>query len=476
VFDTATGLARQITHGTAQDNLPTVSPDGTRIAFIRAAQDTPPSLCVTSIDGQHEPECRLIGGQPVAWLLGWTGLDELALTTVGSGERPLVTYDWARDLRTEILGPYVFRPRLSPDRRWAAVSARINGVTGLRDMVVPLASPGNSRAVAGPGQRRDAVRWWQGAPDQSLLIDRLEFRDSVGTVLSGIGTRISVRAITAAGNEVPIRAPITWASSDSAIATVDSLGEVQVRSGGEFTVTASLGGWRTAHKTIRVIGTAPITVLRESWDSGWLQRWLPWGEPAPVVSTGPGAIRGLWSRGDGVYPSMVLSRDSFSVRDGLGIEMRISTSLTYAQHQRLKVLLLAGLDLRAFAQADQHKAPPSVGTSESMCGIVFPGEALWGATRIALNGAIPELMDLGPEATPLRTGAWWTLRIQVLPDGRCGIAINHRVLRLSAEPIPVEATYHLWLGDESAGARLLHGPLQVWTGVRTDIRWTSPSR
>jgi hypothetical protein len=76
----------------------------------------------------------------------------------------------------------------------------------------------------------------------------------------------------------------------------------------------------------------------------------------------------------------------------------------------------------------------------------------------------------------LRTGAWWTLRVQILPDGRCGIAINGRVLRLSTEPIPLNATYRLWLGDESAGVKLLHGPLHVWKGVRTDIQWTDLAR
>jgi hypothetical protein len=476
VFDTATGIARQVTHGPAQDINPFVSPEGTRVAFIRATQVDPPKLCVTAIDGRQEPTCRLIGGQSILLLLGWTGLDELALITNESGAQPLVLYDWLRDAHSTILGPYVSRPRLSPDRRWAAVSARIDGVTGLRDMVVPLASPDKARSVTGLGQVRDAVRWWEGPPDQSLLIDRLEFRDTASNVLPGIGTRLTVRPVTAAGTEVPIRVPITWSSSDSLVATIDSAGEVHVRSSGEFTVTASLAGWRTAHKQIRVVHKPPITLLSETWDSTWLHRWLPWGDPLPTVSSGAGGIRGLWNRGDGVYPSMAISRDSFSIRDGLGMEIRVSTPLTYAQHQRLKLLLVAGLDLSRFAQADQHRAAPTYGTSESMCGIIFPEEGRWGATRAGLFGGIQDLIDLGASAARLRTGAWWTLRIQVLPDGRCGIAINNRVLKLSTDPIPLSATYRLWLGDESAGVKLLHGPLHVWKGVRTDIKWTEPAR
>ncbi|MBL0169535.1 MAG: hypothetical protein IPP90_02240 [Gemmatimonadaceae bacterium] len=63
--------------------------------------------------------------------------------------------------------------------------------------------------------------------------------------------------------------------------------------------------------------------------------------------------------------------------------------------------------------------------------------------------------------------------MQILPDGRCGIAINGRVLRLSKEPVPLDGAYRVWLGDESAGVQLIHGPLQIWTGVRTDIRWSN---
>lgn len=471
VFDTATGAARQITHGPAQDIDPYLSPDGTRVAFIRGSMVDPPQLCITTIDGRHEPECRLIGGQPIASLLGWTGLDELALTTDESGAQPLVTYDWMRDHKTTILAPYVFRPRLSPDRRWVAGSARLDGMVGLRDMVLPLGAPGKARLIAGPGQVHDALRWWEGTPDRSWLIDHLEFSDSVTTVLPGIGTRLSVKALTAAGTEIPIRAPLAWSSSDTMIAVIDSTGEVRVRAPGEVAVTATLADWRKATKRIKVVGKAPDTLLDERWDSDWRRRWLPWGDPTPLVSTGPQGIRGVWSRGDGVYPSMAILRDALWARDGLGLEVRISTPLTLAQHQRLKVMLLAGLDPQLFATADQQKAPPTVGTSVSMCGVVFPQEGRWGSTRIALYGGISERIDLGAEGAVLRTGAWWTLRVQILPDGRCGIAINGRVLRLSKEPVPLDGAYRVWLGDESADVKLLHGPMQVWTGVRTDIRW-----
>jgi len=68
------------------------------------------------------------------------------------------------------------------------------------------------------------------------------------------------------------------------------------------------------------------------------------------------------------------------------------------------------------------------------------------------------------------------LRLQILPDGRCGIAINNRVVWLSPEPIRLDRGFRVYLGDESADGRLLHGPLKIWTGVRTDLDWTKVAR
>ncbi|MES1259317.1 MAG: AAA family ATPase [Gemmatimonadota bacterium] len=473
IFDTATGAARQVTHGPGQDTNPVISPDGTRVAFVRVTADDPPMFCVTSIDGGHEPECRLIGKEPVASVVGWAGLDELILVVDEPAARPLVIYDWARATHTVLLPSYVYNPLLSPDRRWVAASPRISGVPGFHDMIVPLADPARAREVSGPGKTRDPIRWWEGNPDPSRLIDRLEFSDSVREVLPGIGTRLSVRPITREGIAVPIRAPITWSSSDTLVATVDSTGEIRVRSDGVVTVMASLVGWRSVSKAVRVAGKPPVVVLDERWDTNWMQRWLPWGDPLPIVTTGPQDIRAISTRGDGVYPSMAVSRPAFSSRDGLGLEIRISTPLTYAQHQRMHARFLSDVDLPALEQADRQKAPPSNNSRQSGCGIVFPGEGRWAATRLVASGGVTENIDLGEAGAALRSGAWWTLRLQILPDGRCGVAINNKVIWLSSEPIPLDRQYRIWLGEESAGVKILHGPLQVWSGVRTDIKWVS---
>ena len=61
--------------------------------------------------------------------------------------------------------------------------------------------------------------------------------------------------------------------------------------------------------------------------------------------------------------------------------------------------------------------------------------------------------------------------MQILPDGRCGVAINGRALWLSTEAVPLDGEFRLRIGDESNGTTLVHGPLEMWTGVRTDVDW-----
>ena len=473
VFDTATGDARQVTGGPDHDQSPFVSPDGTRIAFIRESNDGPHRLCVTALDGIDTPACRLVGGQPLAQLLGWSGPVELIVTLDSAGARPLIRYDWSRDERALLLGPHVYRGQLSPDRRWVVAAVRLEGMRGFRDWIVPVDEPARARHVEASTAWAERVRWWEGAPDASGLIDRIEFTDSARTIQPGTGTRLGIRALTRMGTEIPLHAPVRWVSSDTLVATVDPTGVVHPRATGAVTIEASLAGWRTRITRLEVRGEPAVTVLDERWDDAWRDRWIAFGDPQPDVTSGPRGIRAFWNRGDGTYYSMAVLREAYSARQGLGAEVRLSTPVTRADWQRARTTLVADIDTAALQRADQRAAPPSTGRIDASCGAGYPATAgAYGERRIALIGGVSPLIEL--ESDAIGSGEWWTLRLQILPDGRCGIAIDNHVIWISPEPIPLDGEFRLRLGDESAGTKLLHGPLQIWTGVRTDIDWSRP--
>lgn len=475
IFDTATGVARQVTSGRDHDGEPVLSPDGTRIAFVRESTDGRTLVCVVPFDARSAPDCRLAAGEQVLYVVGWSSLTELVLITRSQAGRPLVRYDWARDHASVLLAPYTARPMMSPDRRSVVVAASTDGIAGLRDWIVPLDAPDKARLVDRPNTGGSPVRWWEGRGDRSLLIDRIEFTDSTRTILPGIGTRMGVRALTAAGTEIPLLAPIRWSSSDTLVATVDSLGDVHPRAVGRVRIAASLAGWRRAERDLEVRGAAPSTVLDEQWDDTWKARWITFGEPAPVVTTGPGGARAFWNHGDGDYLSFALSRQGFDATRGLGVEVRLATPITRDDWQRLRVIFVPGADTAALQKGDQKKAPVLGGDFASGCGVRYPaGAGQAGRRRIAITGGGDYDFELDRTVAALDNGAWWTVRLQILPDGRCAVAINGKPIWLSPERLAVDGAFRLHLGDESLGTALLHGPLKVWTGVRTDVDWMTP--
>lgn len=477
VFDTSTGAARQVTRGPAHDRLPFVSPDGSRIAFLREPMRGPWLLCMTAFDGMEEPECRLPGGNPLRGLHGWLDGDHLLASVVRDGSQVLARYAWSTGTLSELLGREVTQVRLSPDRRWAVAASRVPGLTGTSDWVVPLSQPSEARRVGGIPRTGETLRWWEGRADRPTFVDRLEFMDSLPRFQPGVGSQLKVRALAGDGTELPLVVRPRWRSSDTTVAVVDSLGVVLPRRLGEVEVSASIGGWRTATRRLRIDGTAPQVVFREDWDATWTDRWIRFGTPTPEVAIGPGGIRGFWNGGDGIHISTAVLRRPISARDGLGVELLMHTPVTDASHQRARIQMAAGTDTLLLQRADPQGPPPRFGASDAHCIAAFPaglgGRGAGYDLDVSAGGVAGTSLSLGVEAGTLAAGGWWRLRIQILPDGRCGVAVNGRAVWLSPDAIPLDRPLWLRLGDNSVGAQLLHGPLEVWTGVRSDVDWAA---
>ena len=86
---------------------------------------------------------------------------------------------------------------------------------------------------------------------------------------------------------------------------------------------------------------------------------------------------------------------------------------------------------------------------------IFPSMGILRAGLSAQHGLDLEVRV----SSPITSTKWQRLRV-------------YTVLWLSPEPIQLTGEFRVRLGDESADTKILHGPLQVWTGVRTDIDWS----
>jgi hypothetical protein len=265
---------------------------------------------------------------------------------------------------------------------------------------------------------------------------------------------------------------LAWASGDTGVATVDSTGTVHPRRAGRVTIAASAGGWRQATTQLELVASPDITVLREAWAEPLDSDWVPYGEPRPELVKGPGGVPALWHHGDSSFASGVYSRSAFDPLRGLGLEVRVSTPISRTTWQTFGVRLVAVSDSATLASWDRRTGwlPSGTLNDSRECAASLPageGMALLNSLSLSVAGANSTIrVDRS-----LRSGRWWTLRIQIFPDGRCGVAINGRPVWRSQTTIQLDRPVHLFIDGYSYHTRILAGPLEVWTGVRRDIDW-----
>jgi hypothetical protein len=265
---------------------------------------------------------------------------------------------------------------------------------------------------------------------------------------------------------------LRWASSDSTVAVVDSLGAVHPRAIGRFVVTATAGGWRNAMKTLTVGPAESRTVRIDTWDSGLDEGfWRPFGEPLPVIVTSPTGVPALWHHGDSTYASGVYSRSGFDARGGFGVEVAVSTPLTLPQWQDLQVTLQP-VDRAALARWDHRTGmmPQTYQQEWKTCGASYPAlDGPSGAHGIVLRAGGNRTAAVDSAAA---RGTSWTWRLQILPDGRCALAVNGRPAAIIDRPMSLGDSLHILVFGWSYGTRMLVERLEAWEGVRRDVDWS----
>jgi hypothetical protein len=250
------------------------------------------------------------------------------------------------------------------------------------------------------------------------------------------------------------------------------------RTPGTATLSVSAGGWREALATLRVVEPSTTSVLAEEWTDDWLERWRPFGDPAPALADGPGGIRGFWNNGDGSHPSGAYTLAEFLTGAGLGVQVQLSAPVVATQWHELSVSLVTTRDAE-LAEWDHVTGylPGYLRTAgpAPLCAFEFPAGPPEAQRRTVRLGstliAIPD--SGGQQRSDYGNGAWFTALLQLFPDGTCGLAIDGVPVAHSTEQVVAGDRVRVVLGLASNGTLNLHGPLEVWTGVRTDVDWAA---
>jgi hypothetical protein len=348
---------------------------------------------------------------------------------------------------------------------WIACFCRRNGGEPEQALLIPVSSP--ERAIRlEPGDPPPDVMLASPTGKHGYL-DRVRIRQPGGPIPVDNAYRMRLDGVGADGAPMEPQA-VRWLSRDTLIAVVDSGGEIHPRRAGAVTIVATAGGWRSDSVQIQIGPAASRLVLRETWRQGIDSAWVAFGTPAPlVVRTDSGSY--LAPNGDSTYLSGVFMRRLLPVSEGLGVEYLASVPLNNYQWQILGVMMVS-------AQAanpegwDLEKGHLRMANARwRSCEVAYPWSGGWsGRGQLELTAgtgrrvAVPEGSGDGK---PLR------VRLQLFPDGRCGVAVNGVARMIHDRQVPMGDSAVLIISAYSHRTRILVGSLDVWTGVRGGVEW-----
>jgi hypothetical protein len=453
------------------------SPDGSRIAFGRRhyTSERASELCWITVDRSVErclaPEPGIEAPTPLAWLDN----DELIVEGEASdGSDRLLARVHLGTGALRILHRNPTPYSVSPDGRFAIVHGfapdgrtheSVVFATDRPEQVVPVRWQGRSVTTT-PVQVAWSLPTASGAMLEAVRIEAPEDAVPLDALV-----RLTAVASDARGT---VRRPGTlqWRSLDSTIARVAPTGELLPRATGEVDIVASAGGWRADTVRLRITDRAFDTpVLSETWDGLDSTRWLDFGDPTPVARGGT-----LRPNGDFHLISGVMTWETIDARAGIGFEVRARIPVTEPQWQSMTALLtpFAPTDaLRAWSGRRQGTEIPSYRAvaAARQCGVAVPrGEGGDGMRRgqLVAGTANEPIKTLDPRVSD---GSWHTFRVQLFRDGRCGLAIDGRVVRISRERVPLDQPFRVYLAGQTVGTDVRVGPLEVWRGERLDVPW-----
>ncbi len=462
ILDLATGEIRQLTAGPDSDGHPAWSPDGTRAAFTRLdASSGLRTICWVTVDGSWEqctPPSYPSYRDPRE--LSWTDSRRLRFQSSGDSDGALLS-EWAVDSTsiTTVVTTGLQSARVQPGGSWMAGVSLLGGG---RLVVGRVGEPGSWR----PWEETITVGGYRFGWDQPAashgVIESVRIAPASGPAILGISHFLTAVGLNGEGDTVAVHSGIqAWEVSDISIAVISKQsGVLHPLRAGRVTVRVSAGGWRRDSLVLEVVPAGWATVFREEWTDPTLEAWQRYGDPVPAIVSGPGGLPALINNGDGQFESGVLSRLRIAGGAGLGLETVIATPISQPKWQSLRVKFLrSGPILQS-----------GILTLAS-CGFDIPGGE--GAAAMGLARATSN--QLGHEFradSVLRTGSWYRLRIQLFPDGTCGVALDGIPIFRGRAVLDPQHFWNFSLYGQTVGTRMLVGPLQVWTGVRTDVDWS----
>lgn len=472
ILDLETAEVRPLVRSDDSHSAASWSPDGTRVIFNRyrvvaergeagSAGDNPGEMCWIGIDAEGErcPDLPLEGIRPV----GWVDPERVLVRAVDEKGTSGLYMVRLENAEVSLLHRGVVQAQASPDGRWLAILRGTPGSDAPQWFVHPMGHPELAVPLAGvDGLPAWAVRWGD-VRHVARHLDHLEVLcpDSVQV---GVPIRLRARGLDPQGRPLPLHA-LSWQMGDSGVATLYGDTDVLLpRAPGVAEVRVSAGGWREAACRVTVEPSPHRMLWTEDWGMGLEERWVPFGNPRPSVTEWPAGGWAFWNRGDGFYGSGAYSRQEMCWSRSPGLEAEVSIPRTGLRAQRVSLGFRTWIEPEA-VEAWDHRTGNLVG-ADVRCEFTYPAGD--GADQVAWAWTLGQRVPMDPT---LASGEPHTVRIQVFPDGTCGLAVNGRPLFRGNLMSREKTSDRVILMGESLHTRVLVGRVEVWEGVRDGVDW-----
>ena len=467
-LDPRTGAIRYLTTGRAHDQGPKVSPDGTRLAFIRMSLDTVSDreICVAWFDGT-EIRCTAVPDGEAIAIYGWADRHRLVVGTRTAGGASAMWLD-IRDLKlTAIRGLGTSTGVLSPDRRWFLCNCRPEN-PGAWEMF-DLNAPSRLIEIRGAnGPPPPHLDWVDRAGSDTTWLERVTLRGPA-TLEQGATARYEGSGSDAAGRPIG-DIELRWSSRDTTVLPIERrTGVAHAKRLGTTWIVASAGGWRTDSLKVTITRPGEVATTREDWSEGWEARWSLGGDPLPrrmIVDGGPA----LNVNGDGSFLSGVDRWPGWR-GESYGAEFTIRLKYTRMNWQSISFGIDRGTDSASLARWD-HRTGTAPRSGDGVCGAAHASDSRFWLEHLAVTG--------GVEVAAPRVGvdfadgkSWRHVRVQVFPDGGCGIALDGRPLWLSTTKLPRRGPPVVFAYGMSYHTNILVRSIETWEGVRPGVDWST---
>ena len=466
IVDLRTAAARRLTRSDGNDRDPVPSPDGTRVAFVRSFADGRPNeLCWISFDGLSR-RCRTAGNIVVEGLLGWTSPDEVVAITDSAGNL-LAT-------RTPIDG--------GPSSTILRVNSSVTASRDARFIAQHVSAMSYRVAYLGTNQRWVTLRVPHGARVTRMLwrpladsrfVDHVSIVVPAGGIARGLPYLLQARVTDSAGQEMT-PGVMRWSSLDPSVASVDSTGLLLGLRDGTVRVVASAGGWRADTATMVVRAPRFELLLTEDWSSWPPPQFRLFGSPLPRRVRSGGGDFAFHNNGDNSFPSGGYSRTSWPAQGGLGIEFPLHLHFTQLKWQTINVQLTADLADSVLMAWDHETGAINGGgrwANHATCGLAIPAnEGVLHRHRTALTNDVGGMIVT--EDSTIGADRWMQVRLQIFPDGRCGVALDGRARSRLPVPLALDRPFRVIVQGMSVGTEVLVGPMTIWSGVKQGVEWS----